>query len=1099
MSNPYIYWLSLLACLVGWGSLEARAEEPFSLLIPAEPPPDADRPAPNEDASSVEGMYYEASRLAMDNNYAEAIPLLEEIIEEAPSQLSAWELLGWAYWYTGQRERTERLWTRLRLLEPDDPRVYNWLASYHMGQDELHASIRQYEQSLGLDPDQPEVRFNLAKVYRWTGYLAESIQLLAPLHRDFPDREDIRLEYARALSSNWNYEGALPLWIAIRQDDPANQDYLVQEALCRLHTGDTMTARLLTEQALEKDPNNWLALQLRADLAEYGPAPYEAIPWLQRMLAAADSDAYREYVMVRLGALASRLHPQYPERGYVDIAIDMAARRIALEPDSVDARLSLAESYLQRQSLAAAEQEFIDTREEFNPNNLRGLRGLFETYMAMRRWSDAEQVLNRVKAFNPDDAYNHYYEAQLNARRGDYHAAYAALDALEARGRSGAVAVLLYHALGQSEHGQAPSQDEFREQLVALREAGYTFLSPTELIAYFREQEERDSGPSTGPIPRLATVTFDDALLTSLIYGTPVGNALGITMGQHVIVNNTERGDAYLTPWVELREYRETDVWEFGSHSFYSHQEMPTTQAEVADMDEARAYGSGTVIEAPIDEVARIAYPLANRIWNQEAGRLETREEYIQRLHREYGRSQAVLQERLGVEPRFLAYPFGEIGQEAASNVDDAIALNKKIGRSYYDAGFLQSYFGHAVAGDHPMLYQRYEMPLRASGEETVEHFILKNPVYLAQKTRLELAAEEGNYQLAMNTLEDMRASDYPEDVDEDLELFLLRNLVVKIPRSSRLFNAGTLFDWAWSDPFVGLRFELFEDNLDSEHHRLFLRGGMNLAPNVLFEAHAGAGRYEQPQFIDGVTETIAVDEQYVQTRVAALFPNALSVEGELGVRALTGDSEETVPAWALQAHGRLSDASEWFVRYEHDLLQVARTMPDGIDYDDGQLRTVWDLHERVDFWTTFGVRRHSDGNTRYQVELHPIWQLLPDQGISVGARYSYWSSSDERAAYWTPYNSHNVYGEVVLRGGRPGIYYSVDARVGLGREDSRIDDGGEGPGEPADEEMEVVTGLAGYLFLNLTDRLVSTVEVGHFRSPSYDETRGAIGLEFQF
>ena len=56
---------------------------------------------------------------------------------------------------------------------------------------------------------------------------------------------------------------------------------------------------------------------------------------------------------------------------------------------------------------------------------------------------------------------------------------------LEAMGRRGAVAVLLYHGLSSSENGEVLPVARLREQLAGLKQAGFRFIAAHELPAYF--------------------------------------------------------------------------------------------------------------------------------------------------------------------------------------------------------------------------------------------------------------------------------------------------------------------------------------------------------------------------------------------------------------------------------------------------------------------------------------------------------------------------------------------------------------------------------------------------------------------------------------
>ncbi len=1067
----------------------------------------------------LDELQHRALSLALEERYDEAVPLLEQVLARDPTRLPVWEALGWAYWYQERPERTRRLWEQLALIDPDEPRVHNWLASYHLRRNELTESITRYERSLELDPQQTEIRFHLAQASRWSGHLNRAVQLLESLVVRYPDRNDIRLELARALTSNWAYGDALPHWQILRAEDPDNLEYLIADATVHLHTGQTKQARTLAQQALDRVPDDLQALQVMADAMEYGDEPAQAVPWLQRMLGGADDESYRQHIRARLALLFERLYRGNRIPTYLAQAAELHAERVAIDPEHMDARLKFAEMNLLTGRYDVAAEAFQVVLDRFNPNNIRALRGLFELHLARQDWLAAESAWTAIASLNPDDPYLHYDQARLHAQRGSRLAALDALDRLEAAGRRGAVAALLYHSLGTSDYGQAPSQREFREQLQALRDAGYRFLTPDQLKAMFAQVDPDAPTDPAGPPPRWALITFDDALVTAMEYGTPVGRELGIVFAQHIIVRNTHRGDAYLATWDELRDYQETGVWLFGSHSYYAHQEMPLTAEQQADR-EPLSYHDRVARVVPVDEVARRAYPLGNRIWRPDLDRQETRDDFIARLHEEYGRSQQDMQRELGVPVRFFAYPFGEIGQQAASNEPQAVQWNQTIAAEYYDMGFLQSPFGHAVYGDNPLLYQRHEMVLRATGEETVRYFIDHHPVYLAQLTRLQWAQEEGNDTRIREARAALEDSEYPyltalAVADESAAPVERTRAYFGVPW--RVERAGDPFAWNWSAPFVHLAYEGFSDNLDSRFHRISGTAGANAAPNVLVEGRAGAGHYEQETLFDEAVpdgnRTLSIDEIFAHVAIAARWPNGVTWSGSGGLRAWSGDADDTVPRLALQVQGFWRNRTEWWAGIEHDAVPAARAMADGLTQQTVEAQVMQPLGHP--FLIHLAGRYHdiSDGNARYHLDLAPSWQVPGDWPWRVGARYSYASSDQASEAYWTPYQTQSIYAEVALQQSRPGLYFSLNARIGLAEEAVRPESrrafrereqqaaaAGFDPGPPPEAQGWVfVYGASAALTYEWTPRWAISGYVHYFESVDYNQTDIHLAVEHRF
>lgn len=1103
-----------------WGGVSSAEDLPaFSPVIEREEPQEeALLLAPEQPTS--EKLMYEAEMLVMDKEYASAIPLLEQVIALEPTRYAAWRSLAWSHWYLGDKERMREVCEQLLLIAPNEPRAYTILASYYMNKNEMQRCIELYKKSLELDPHQSDVRLYLGQVYSWSGYLQESIDILTPLLAEDPDRLDIRLALTRALTAKWYYDKALPHWELIRSLDPSNTDYMAQEALCRLHLGQVDTAVKLASQVLEIEGDSMNVLHILADAHQFQGEPKEALAVLYRMLALVEKPTDRNYIKGRQAHILMDLTYDDPITYPFQTLLDLGRDAVEADPKNAGAQIAYAElhveaasqphmTYASQEYLSRAEHLFLKVLKEYNPRNLRCQRGLFEVYMTQKRWTKAWEMLDAIRTFDPLDPYLNYYEATYHARHGDYKKAYMALDRLEQAGRRGAVAVLLGHSLGPSRFGQMTSKDEFREQLLGLRSKGYEFVTPLELKAYFASMNALKEVPQTGPVRRLAMVTFDDVLETSLIYGTPVLQELNIQAVQHIIVGNTDREEAYLASWDTIRKYKKTGVWLFGAHSYDAHRPYAVSRDESEEEEAAAAsYDKLFSTGANADEEARYAYPFGNRIWLKKEDRLETHEEFRMRLQFEYDTAQRRIEEELGSRAVTLAYPFGEVGQETFSNEPNAIDWHKEIAGSVYDMGFIQSHFGHAVNGDDPMMYQRHEPVLRATGDDVAKYFLLKHPVYLAQRIRLQLAVDEGNYTLAEKTIAAMRDAGYPEEYEGDLDLFVLRHLKTKLNRSNRLISDGALFAWNVSDPLATATIEWFSDGLDSTHIRYGGGVEMNVAPNVELSVKAGAGTYEQDEAGGTEPRTLSIDEMSAEAGVQMLLPNSMTLGGTIGARVWSGDASATVPRVLLNAQGRLTDHTEWNAEYEHDAYPAARAMADETTFDRGGASTVWTVSQVVDFWTRLSYYRFSDGNNRYHLDLNPNWLVWHDGGLRLGLRYSYASSEEESNIYWTPYESHNFYLETTLTGGTPGLYYSLGAQVGMGRESIRpateqllsdAEKAGLPPPFDIDDDWNVVAGVQGYLYIDLGEHWIMTLNASYFQSPNYEETRAGSSLGYSF
>ncbi|MCX7819524.1 MAG: tetratricopeptide repeat protein [Kiritimatiellae bacterium] len=1076
-------------------------------------------------ARAVVQRLEEAIALTREQRHEQAVPLLEEIIREDPGVTAAWEQLGWSYWALGRKEDAIALWRRLLALDPRNAAAWSWLARAAAAENDLERAIEYNRKSLELAPDNPGTRFDLARVLLWKGSSDEAIPMLESLLSADPNRLDVLMEYAKALTYAWQFERALPLWQRLREVAPDEPSYMGFEALCRLHTNDAEGARELARRVLDVVPDDATALDVMASLAEFGDKPAEAVPHLRRMMATAKTQLEKERYRARLIRLLVRLHKAEPRVYGLREAIDLSRERLAENPTSVDARLLLGELLLMDMMLPDAEREFIAVLRDRNPYNIRARKGLLEVYLAAKQYDAAREQLVALSRFNPQDPYLLYHLARIESARGDFYKAHEALRQLEQLGLQGAVAVLLYHGLLPSRYfTDALSVDRFREHMVALQKARVRFVRCSELPTVLGQRAATNEAiavrpvlrgpgfarPAGGAVPLMVAVSFDDARRDSMRYGTQVGTELGLVFSMHVPVGYILQNHPFICTWDMLREYAKAGCWEFGGHML-----------------------EGAIL-TPVDASGRLWHALPNLIWRADLGRMETPAEYDQRLAREFRESRAILQRELGGPVNFVAYPFGDIGQEDETNVDDPVGRILTHARRHFQVGFIQSVFGYAVAGDDPLLYQRHEPDRWMSGEDVVDYLYEHHPVFLARRLRAEYCALEGKLYAARDALRSLEEAGYPERPLARVRKYVEERLAGTFRAPAE--RPGTIKKSPWTlelrKPYVGADAEYFRDNQDRQHWRLYGLAGLNVTPNLQLEGRAGIGHFRQ-DVTDLLTNAVVrrfgrrriptievspigrrydVDERTVGGRAMFTFPNGVYLAGELLERMYAGDAHQQVLAGSLESQLRPVPPVDLLLRYEHDVHPSALAIVEDIRYHmlmgvaNVRLQDPWSLllsAIRYDF---------TDDNVRDHFAASTSWTLHERTGFRVGLRASWDSAEHESRAYWTPYHLQRYAIETGVRGNYLRMYYNVRLRLGIGREDVRPEEEERyratvararllrfDPGPPPEEDWEPVLGLAISFRKPIGEHWVLNGEFSYNRNPNYNEISLLGGVRYKF
>ncbi len=1034
----------------------------------------------------VQEKMYEALFNIQDKLYQEAIPKLESVIAEDPTLLEAWEGLGWSYWSTGQKQRAKQLWERLLALAPYSTMPYNLLGLLATESGDLKKAVTYYQKSLQIDPSQFETRFMLAQNQVWQGDLDHALPELRNLLKQDPDRMDIRLELARGMDANQEYEDSLDHWGIIRKAAPDNIEYLLDEGRAFLFTGDLQMATENAERAMELDEGNRQALELRADIAEYGNKPVDAIKELQKIVKTMESPIFKSRLMRRMAKLYLELYKTDSDAYPLQLCIAAADESITLDPRSCMMHLFLGEVHLMNKSYGAARRQFELILRDFNRENLRAKLGLLEIAMAEDRLDEAEiRLSDIINSFDPLDPYRYVLISRLEFAKGNYFEAMAALDRLEEEGARGAAFVLLYHSLSPSEWMPMTSLRRFREHILTLQNAGFKFITPDQIPKHFASLKQdtkaddqpffyrlwrqiayefsgsnplKDGGLSEFSPEKVACITFDDALRSTFIYGTPVAEEMNVSFGMHVPVGNIQLNQIGIASWDELRHYGKTGCWVYGSHLINAG--IPTA----------------------VDKQGYEVNPLPNRIWDKSRNRQETLRAYFARIRQEFKGSREILRKELNLEDedlKFVAYPLGDIGQEADSNITEVDSIIQSIlneAQMNYNVGFVQSTYGYAVNGDNPLLYQRYEPPVKAEASEVLRHAFEYHPVFMARRQRAEIAALHGKPYLAQRMLKELSRDGYPEEDLQELADYIKQHVAGSIPTpKSEYRDAGKKEHTGFqiSQPYVGAEANATRANVMIDQWQALGKAGVNLTPQLTIEARGGYGAINQ-ELTTNVWKTVAITNvsKTIEHRVTTT-DGVVSIIDEEVTTATSGTSstnytikskyETTETDYGAHAAYRFRDGSifraeylqrnysgnitnesantfaaeyQWKpvltldmdARYQYDVIPSAKRL---ITYNSAAMLGAWRLR---DWWDMLGHAQYSylsDDNSIMRLNVNSDWLVAERMGFYLGVEGSFITADKASSDYWTPYWEQRYYLVGRLKRSYPRFYGSVEVRIG--------------------------------------------------------------------
>lgn len=378
---------------------------------------------------------YEALVNVQEENYAQAIPKLEWVLKEDPSQMLAWQSLGWAYLGMDRKNDALQLWGRLQALAPNEPMSYNCLAMAASDMGDNARAEDLYRRSLELDPDQDHTRFNYYKTLVWQGKLDEAIPGLKELLAKDPGRTDVRRMLAQALIAPHNYEQALEHWENLTRQFPDNSEFALSLAMNLLLLGDVEIAAAEAQRVLEMDPENIMAANMLADIAEFSNKPEKAVVELRKRIDTMDDKATKSVFLLRLASLLNEMNTVNPAEYPLTRAIAVAGEAVDANPLYTSARLFMGELLAADRQYSAARKVYEYVLKEHNRDNIRAKIGLFEICIATHQLDEAEKWLKDVQTrFDPYNPYRYYHLARLEFERGNYADGMMLLDRLEEGG-----------------------------------------------------------------------------------------------------------------------------------------------------------------------------------------------------------------------------------------------------------------------------------------------------------------------------------------------------------------------------------------------------------------------------------------------------------------------------------------------------------------------------------------------------------------------------------------------------------------------------------------------------------------------------------------
>ncbi len=200
------------------------------------------------------------------------------------------------------------------------------------------------------------------------------------------------------------------------------------------------------------------------------------------------------------------------------------------------------------------------------------------------------------------------------------------------------------------------------------------------------------------------------------------------------------------------------------------------------------------------------------------------------------------------------------------------------------------------------------------------------------------------------------------------------------------------------------------------------------------------------------------------QSEALSLVHRAVNPRNALGYQVKVGiDQLDSRQLLTLDSsyHLALNDTTTAEFLVHRERVETPSALGEGLSMTSGGAGLWHQVNDRLNAGGIVQMMRFSDGNTRTQLRLRGVYDLLPEHGLTAQLRYRGYRASDTQVPrrYFNPGEFEEVMAAVGLR--RQIAGWVVRGTLGLGRQ--RVDTDASTPTELA--ELSVTSPIAGPVF----------------------------------
>ncbi|MBI3774004.1 MAG: tetratricopeptide repeat protein [Gammaproteobacteria bacterium] len=987
------------------------------------------------------------------NDYAGAIERYQQALANNPVNADALRDQGWAFWRLQRWDDCQRAWDAFARAYPLSIEPHNLFTQFYLYRKDYRTAIAHATQSLNLVPKQPQQQLKLAKALYLDNQFYKADALARNLAAENPDNLNAQVFHAELISRYQRHAEAKAQWENVLRLNPGSARARFMWLRARYELGEYEAAIAGVKDLVETQGPTETALHWLAEDATARNDPTEAARWMQRLV---------EFAPERPGYWLdlSGIYLDNNDREHSRATLDLAH---AYHPQNVEILQAIAEDDVNNgkyETALTTYQEILAKHPTYRP----AYAGTIYSLIAIKQYSAALAMIESGTQRFWKEYEIDLLRSAILFNTGDDAQAGGLLEKISAADESAVyVPILLYHGISKNPRNEKTMYlGQLDSQFKALHDAGYTALTVSEFNSMVDGKQPFPAKP--------VLITFDDARNDSFELSDPLLTKYGFTATMFVPTAEIIDNHPFYADWSTLKKYQNTRRWDFQSHGHRAH--------ELIQLDSSGNTGGF----------------LVNREWLPDLQRLETTDEYVQRLDEDYFSSMRLLLEKLpGPALAVYAFPYSEAGQQRVGNAPESYDTNLRLLAKHFRFGAIQDQSGYNLVnvGRTPsLLLRRFAVPRTMDGSQLLQHLAEKHPGQLARLARAEMVYWQGRYSKAQTLFENIStAGTAPEQKKhyflasiashQGRDRTALKHItaavsnVPDIPGNVRQLRSELL--WA-NRPSVSARMEQFHDSDRRESEAFQTQVFYPLENPVNLSASAGETKLHQPHYA-GLT----LNNVNVGTR----WHFAPQAELALELRAQNSASHTATTGGHLQ------------MNFETDLMraQMAVAREDVMTLPGWQTglqvkRLSGTLDMRVSrFWSARVAAVQSfydDDNTRRDLSATAYYSLPQLHQLRLGLTSTYSDTRFSSPAYYSP-RGLRVTEIVAHYRDRLAGDWSVSGQAGAGR--------------AADEQhaKRNAFNLSAEITQNWSEQLRLPLTVNYQNTVSYRSLAISAGVDYRF